>query len=330
MYKSFFADSTPFVRLMMTLFITTTSFLIILVVALPLGMFIFDMKFSEIGSLAQPNTPTEIHLAKFIQIAQSLGLFIIPALLIGLLFFSRQGDPTGLGFTFSASYTSVLLAGVIMVAALPFINMVAEITSWLRLPEFLHSTQQWIVMKESEAQRLTQIFLHCDSVQDLLFNLILIAVIPAFGEEMLFRGIFQRIFADWTRNRHWGILISAFLFSAMHIQFLGFVPRFLLGLLFGYLFEWSKSLWLPILAHFTNNAMAVIAAFYMGSKQSISKVETIGTDPETFYWGFISLMVAASIAYYIYRIERIRQIQVLQSKVVEPQIEPNLPNLHGE
>ena len=90
----------------------------------------------------------------------------------------------------------------------------------------------------------------------------LIALIPAIGEELLFRGVLQQLFTKWTGEAHLAIFISAFLFSAIHLQFFGFLPRFVLGLVLGYMFYWSKNLWLPILAHFTNNAFAIIFNYH--------------------------------------------------------------------
>ena len=119
----------------------------------------------------------------------------------------------------------------------------------------------------------------------------MIAIIPAIGEELLFRGVIQRIFTRWTRSNHWGIWIAAILFSALHMQFYGFVPRMLLGVLFGYLLVWSGSMWLPIIAHFLNNALAVIA-MYMIDKELISpKVEEFGSTSGSYYGAIISIIL---------------------------------------
>jgi hypothetical protein len=88
-------------------------------------------------------------------------------------------------------------------------------------------------------------------------------------------------------------LIAAALFSAFHLQFRGFIPRFALGVIFGYLYEWSRSLWLPILAHFTNNAIATIAYLLMGSKISGSEIEEIGSLQDIWAIGIVSLLAVA-------------------------------------
>jgi len=114
---------------------------------------------------------------------------------------------------------------------------------------------------ENDAAMLTNKLLSGVSWKDFMVNMLMIAIIPAVGEEFLFRGIVQKIFYEWTRRPHLAIFISAILFSTVHMQFFGFIPRMLLGVLFGYFFYWSGNIWLSVLAHFLNNAIAIILHF---------------------------------------------------------------------
>jgi hypothetical protein len=117
-----------------------------------------------------------------------------------------------------------------------------------------------------------------DNYKDLVLNLFVLAVIPALGEELLFRGLLQKMFNELFKNKHIAILVTAAIFSAIHMQFYGFIPRMLLGALFGYLLVWSGSIWVPVLAHFFNNAMVVIFS-YLSSKSLLPFDEnTIGTE----------------------------------------------------
>ena len=95
-----------------------------------------------------------------------------------------------------------------------------------------------------------------------IVNLLMIGVVAAVGEELVFRGILVRLFREWTGNIHLAVFIPAFLFSALHLQFFGFLPRLLLGVFLGYLFVWTGSLRVPIIIHFINNAFAVIFSFF--------------------------------------------------------------------
>jgi membrane protease YdiL (CAAX protease family) len=93
--------------------------------------------------------------------------------------------------------------------------------------------------------------------------MLMLAIIPALGEELIFRACFQKVLGRWTGNYHLAIWLSAIIFSSIHFQFYGFFPRMFLGALFGYLLVWSGSIWLPILAHFLNNGMAVVGAYVL-------------------------------------------------------------------
>jgi membrane protease YdiL (CAAX protease family) len=149
-------------------------------------------------------------------------------------------------------------------------------------------------MKDTEeyAGEITERFLAVSTIQGFLVNLFMIALIPAVGEEFLFRGVLQKIFIEWTKNIHWGIIISALLFSTFHLQFYGFLPRLMLGIFFGYLFVWSGSLWLPVLAHFFNNSVAVFFYFIAG-KEMNDKIDTLGAG--TFKASDIILLIVSVV-----------------------------------
>ena len=161
--------------------------------------------------------------------------------------------------------------------------------------------EQWMKETEENAEKFTKAFLKMETTGDLLLNMVMIALIPAIGEELLFRGVLQRLFSEWTKNAHWGVFIAAVLFSAIHIQFYGFLPRMVLGVLFGYLFIWSRSLWLPIFGHFVNNGAAVIFA-YLSSKGTIAfDTDTLGTGEQETLLPIASAVIIAGLLFLIYR-----------------------------
>jgi membrane protease YdiL (CAAX protease family) len=126
------------------------------------------------------------------------------------------------------------------------------------------------------------------------------AVIPALGEELLFRGVIQRLFGELTQNRHTSIILTAVLFSALHMQFFGFVPRFMLGVAFGYLLLWSGNLWLPILAHFVNNAGAVVLSWLAAKGELPFDPNQIGSGASDGVVLLISV-IATSVVFYLIR-----------------------------
>ena len=110
-----------------------------------------------------------------------------------------------------------------------------------------------------------------DSISETLFgnltngtlfvNIIVMAALPAICEEFLFRGTLQNLLEKKSSKPHLAIWITAIIFSAIHLQFYGFIPRMLLGAYLGYLLYWSRSLWLPVLAHFLHNALSILVSF---------------------------------------------------------------------
>jgi hypothetical protein len=132
----------------------------------------------------------------------------------------------------------------------------------------------------------------------------MIAILPALGEELLFRGLIQHLISRWFRNSHVAIFGTAFLFSFIHFQFFGFVPRFLLGLYFGYLLFWSGSLWLPIVAHLINNGLAVFYYHYAGNSEAFTTIDNIGISDSSHYMLYVSIFLTTVILAIIYMREK--------------------------
>ena len=150
-----------------------------------------------------------------------------------------------------------------------------------------------------------------NSAMDLFINLIMIGLIPAIGEELVFRGVVQKIFSQWSKNVHIGIWSAAFLFSAMHMQFYGFLPRMMLGGLLGYLYVWSGSLWLPIIGHFVNNAGAVLMSYFFQRGDLKLDPDKIGAEND-FGSLIASLVLGSVIIFFIYKNERLNSQDNLQ------------------
>ena len=147
---------------------------------------------------------------------------------------------------------------------------------------------------------LTESFLNVSTFGGLVVNLIIIALLAAVGEELLFRGVILQLFVEWFKNKHLAIIISAILFSAMHIQFYGFLPRMILGILFGYIFIWSGSLWIPILLHFIFNGITVVAAYLFHKGLIQTDVESFGVTENAFLV-LSSFLLIILLLFVIYR-----------------------------
>ncbi|MDA3879086.1 MAG: type II CAAX endopeptidase family protein [Prolixibacteraceae bacterium] len=252
---------------------------------------------------------SNIEVLKYLQLWQSIGLFVIPALLLALMFGSSIKNYLKLNKR--VFLRSTVLAAFIVLVSSPFISYVGVLNTEMELPQWLEGVERWMRQSEDQAGMLTELFVKADSFGGLLYNIFLIALIPAIGEEFLFRGVIQRTFHEWTKNKHVAIWVSAFLFSALHMQFYGFIPRALLGALFGYLFVWSGNLWLPVIAHFANNALAVIAYYFYEAGTLKTDPETLGTNMENAWVAAtFSLIAVVSLMAYFYHIEKRKHSKV--------------------
>ncbi|MEZ4902503.1 MAG: CPBP family intramembrane glutamic endopeptidase [Spirosomataceae bacterium] len=159
------------------------------------------------------------------------------------------------------SYLILAISLLIVLVFMPFNSWVIEWNSTLHLPQGLQRIEDWMLAKETELSTITQFMTNYTSWPKLIVALVVMAVIPSIGEEVLFRGIIQRKIFHKIGDMHVAIWTSATLFSAIHLQFYGFVPRLFLGAMFGYMYAWTRNLWTPIFAHFVNNATTVVIVY---------------------------------------------------------------------
>ncbi len=160
-----------------------------------------------------------------------------------------------------AQARQVLGAMVLIVCIIPLISAAVAWNAGVHFPAALHDFEGWARAKEDQAAVLTQYLTRFPTVGRLLVGLLVVAVVPAVAEELTFRGVVQRNLVQWLGSRHAGVWLAAAIFSAIHVQFFGFVPRFLLGLVLGYLYEWSGNIAVPMAAHFTQNALQLVLVY---------------------------------------------------------------------
>jgi membrane protease YdiL (CAAX protease family) len=206
-------------------------------------------------SPAQLSKPGMLTFLRGMQFVQFIGLFVLPAWICSQLF---SYEPNRfLGFQAPNLSQFWFWSILIMIILLPFTQFIGELNQRIVFPGGM---KEWMQSQEKSAEQTVKALLSAQSLNDLLLNLFFVAVLAGVGEELLFRGLIQRIlvrkYGRWT-----GIVIAAILFSAMHMQFYGFFPRFLLGVVLGILFAYSGSLWVAILAHFFYDAMLIMAAY---------------------------------------------------------------------
>lgn len=205
---------------------------------------------------------------------QIIGL--LGSALVFMLFFGKSSVD---GFWSKKWSRIIAFVPLLVFFSLPLIQASFEFNSQL-IPEG-SKMENTFKPNEELAERITESMLQMDGPIDLVFILFLVAVLPAICEEFAFRGVLQSQLAKAFGNVHFGIWISAFVFSAIHFQFYGFIPRMLLGAFFGYLVIHTGSIWTGVMAHFFNNAFAVLGAYFAGQVDNIDQgaIETASLNP---------------------------------------------------
>ncbi len=204
-------------------------------------------------------------------------------------------DRTSLPQLLSTRTTEVLPLALVLVLVLAFMPVNAMIMEWNISVDFgplSPAFQEWAFAKEEELRELTEYLTRFESFGGLMVGLIVIAVLPAVGEELVFRGIVQRRCYTLVSNPHVAIWLSAFIFSAIHLQFFGFFPRLLLGALFGYIYYWSGNLWYAIFAHFVNNGFTLVMLYLYQQGSVDMDIESTESVP----WALALLALAACAA----------------------------------
>ncbi len=254
--------------------------------------------FSQLQEPTDYSNPAVVNIHRVTLLFQHLGLFILPSILFSLLVsnswkeYMSFSKPQGL---FLAA------AAVAMLLSLPAINALAWLNESVHLPESLKALEAVFSEMEERASQLTTAITDTTDPLAFAFNVIVIAIVPAVGEEMIFRGLILPIFRKWTGKLHLSVWLSAAFFSAMHMQFYGFVPRLLLGALLGYLFVWSRNIWTPIIAHFTNNFLALILLFLIARgdiDESLDRFDLAAADISLLA---ISLIILSAVLIWIYK-----------------------------
>ena len=277
------------------------SSLLILVGFVLLGLFVgqfiaflamlplFDYDFQGIlNALANPMSSPQAKASLLIlQAAGSLFGFILAPLLHQRVIDRQRITPLTTQYE-----TSAIILGVVFLLMIAFMFANSVVIEWnmnLDLGKLSPSFEEWAKGKEEELKELTEYLTRFDSISGLLVGLLVIAVLPAIGEEFLFRGLVQPKLQKLVGNPHVAIWIAALLFSTIHFQFYGFFPRLLLGALFGYLFYWSGNLWYAIFAHFVNNGFTLVMLYLY--QQEVTDIDMEAT--EAVSWPVVLLAFVA-------------------------------------
>lgn len=243
---------------------------------------------------------------KWLQFLQTTATFLLPPLCLAYLCSKQPLTFLRLQSSLSSSSsaaTTIIVAIATILLAIPGINLLSYLNQQMNLPAFLEPLEQLMKQQEEAAAALTESFLQVHTIGGLIINIALMALLPAMAEELTFRGLLVTPFLPQPtigkQKTQIAIWAAAIIFSAIHFQFYGFVPRMLLGALFGYALLWSDSLWIPIMMHFTNNCIAVLLYYYMYA-QGIDPetIDAFGTG-STLWVGLLSLALLVPTIYFL-------------------------------
>jgi membrane protease YdiL (CAAX protease family) len=240
--------------------------------------------------------------ARNYQLVSDIVMFVVPVVTFAFLASRNrlhylQMDKTG-------KLSVMIMGALVLVAGIPLINFLAELNERIPLPTNLQTLEQM-------ADDLETALLSHATIHDLVLNLFVMAFAAAVIEELFFRGVLQKIMITVTKNTHVGIWVSAIIFSAIHLQFSGFLPRMLMGVYLGYLLIWSGSLWVTMLAHFMNNAVAVLFSYFEARKMISDTVEKIGSQGSEYGYVIISTSLVILLMVGIYKVSHKKTDKVL-------------------
>ena len=227
----------------------------------------------------------------FTLVAQDVLAFIAPAIATMAICFHQPLRVMGLNR--APSWSGILVALLVWVVSLPMMNWVVEWNKSIHLPDSLRTIEDLMRMAEDMAEAATEHLLSGTSIGKLLANVMVVGVMAGVSEEMFFRGGMQRLLTFGRWNTHAAVWVVAIVFSAVHFQFFGFVPRMLLGAWLGYLLVRTGSLWVPIFAHALNNSLVVVAS-WLGDTGRIAtgSLDNLGI-PQSGEFPWLSLGSAA-------------------------------------
>lgn len=260
-------ERSAFVQLYISILTMLVAGMFLFFVFVVAGMIFFGIDFNKISDIYSIQGEKDFAFLRYLLFTQQISFFIVPAII--LLTILKQAGTSFFADFKAPEKNEIVLVIILVFCIFPVTYFTGQLNSGLHFPDWLSGIEKWMIKKENEANGLIEAIISSDSAWILILNILVIAVLPAVGEELVFRGIFQKIFYKLFKSGHLAIWFTAFVFSTLHFQFYGFIPRLILGLVFGYLFYFSGNLWLPMIAHFVNNAVPTIASYFQKSEKVI-------------------------------------------------------------
>ena len=186
-----------------------------------------------------------------------------------------------------------------------FINKMAEVSP------FINSIKSLLDSLNKLVENSYQNLLSTKTILDAIFVIFVVSIVPAVSEEMMFRGFIQSSFELKLKAR-WAIVITAVFFGLYHFNPYGLVPLIILGLYFGFAAYMSRSIFVSMILHFTNNFLAVIMYFIIGDKDLIDSSATGNIDVRiSFFLLMMFGVMFIAIVYFIFLFYKKKKIEII-------------------
>jgi membrane protease YdiL (CAAX protease family) len=250
----------------------------------------------------------EPEYASAAQLANALASIIafgLPS--VAMAFFANGQLVKNMGFAPIKSSYQVLLVIVLAFAGLILSGALGSFTEKIPIPT---DFKNWAENLEAQYKKALVSMTQMHSMVDLLYALLAVAIVPAFVEELYFRGALQKTLTDWTGKPWLAIAVTAIFFSTIHFSYFGFLSRMALGILLGFIFEFTKTIWLPILLHFINNGIAIVALYSV--RNNPARVEKVMEESFPIYWGLLACLI---IYYLLIKLKKISQDAGLEKSI---------------
>ncbi len=274
---------------------TLTERIFIMAALLVVGYILSTIIGVIVTLVARSNNMTELSVLRIAQISSQILTFVLPPILYACI--TKEKPMKYLGFNKIPLWS--LLGVALIFTILPLNNVLTEWNSNIKLPESMAALDEIIKSLSKLMQETLEKMVNVSDISGLIINLIMIAGLAAFGEELLFRSVLQSFLVKKCKNAHIGILITSIIFSLIHFDIYGFLPRLVLGLILGYMFYYSKSIWVPMIMHFINNGTAVVLYY-------LNNIEVTNIDVDTFGQTnllplILSIIATAAIFWFVIR-----------------------------
>jgi membrane protease YdiL (CAAX protease family) len=280
--KNSIFNMSPGYRMALFLGATGISMILGALISFSLVAAYMHVPFNQLQSIILE--PANSKIAQFANALASIIAFGLPSIAVAV--FTKGSVYNNLGFLIKPKNEQIILVGLLAIAGLFLSGALGDLTD--KIPVTV-GIKAWADGLEAQYKQALMAMTQMKSIVDLLYAIIAVALVPAVVEELFFRASLQKILMDWSGKPYLAIVVTAILFSAFHFSYFGFLSRMSLGIMLGCIYYFSKSIWLPMLMHFINNAIGITALYIV--REDPKKVETVLEGNLTYYWIFVAIIV---------------------------------------